>query len=114
MSDFTDDLIFDLDEVVFDDQEFAVAAVYQSVSGGDPVDVTVVPSYGREPAQGGYGRGVVAEALALVKVSEVPTPAYRDRLTINGRQWRVAEVIEGDGRTWSLALVDDQRPSLRG
>lgn len=114
MSGFQDDLLVDIEEVVFDVDHFASAAVYQSVSGGEALPITVVPSYGREPAQSGYGRGVAAEAMALVKVSEVPNPAYRDKLTINGRQWRVAEVIEGDGRTWSLALVDDQRPSLRG
>lgn len=67
---------------------------------------------------GGKGHGENARTATLtVKVLDVPDPAYRDTVVIGSTTWRVFKdsgqevIIRGDGRTWELPLIRDERPA---
>ena len=53
---------------------------------------------------------VMARATLQVKVADVPAPAYRDRVVVNGQTFHVQPAWTGDGLTWTLELGRDERP----
>lgn len=65
---------------------------------------------------GGRNAPTALHATLTVKVSDVPAPAYRDPVIINGITWRVFQdeglsiIIKGDGLTWDLPLARDEKP----
>ncbi len=77
---------------------------------------TDIPAHIGEQHQDAQRRTVVV----TVRQSDVAAPAYRDRVVINGVQWRLfkdqnrnsAPTITGDGLTWQITLYRDERPRL--
>jgi hypothetical protein len=53
-----------------------------------------------------------ARAQIVVKKSDVAAPDYRDTVVIGSDTWKVRNIKEGDGYTWTLELYCDERPVL--
>ena len=53
-----------------------------------------------------------ARAEVTLRVSDVPDPDYRHPVVIGSHTWRVAKIIKGDGQTWTLELMRDERKGL--
>jgi hypothetical protein len=104
----------DLDTVFFNADEFAREVVYTPAATGVPKPIMAIVDFGGEVPDTGskfddgtvilvcerdlrsdFGR-VVARLMArvVVKVMDVPEPAYRDRVEIAGSVWRVARVFD--------------------
>lgn len=66
---------------------------------------------------GGSANAFIADyATLVIRVADVPAPAYRDTVIINETPWQVhqdetqAIIIRGDGLTWELPLIKDEKP----
>jgi hypothetical protein len=64
-------------------------------------------------AEGGRPGGVMLAATLQVRAADVPAPAYRDAVVINGLTWHVQNGWTGDNLTWTLPLARDERPVWR-
>ncbi len=91
--------------VFFNTDDFAETITYNGVSIKAIVDYGEY--YGDET-----GRRNAARANITVRHSDVSTPAYDDSVIIDGTTWRVFNIEEGDGYTWSLNLISSERPML--
>lgn len=95
-------------EVFFNPDEFGQTVTYDN--GTDPAaDILAVVDFDRE------GRYHADYALIYLKASDVERPKYRDKITIDGRVWRVMR-DEKDGlnvwlinRVWSVNITADER-----
>jgi len=100
-----DDINTDLGEHHFNLDEFARTITYNGS------DIPAVVDYGMSPS-GENAR----TARITVKVSDVPSPAYRDTVVIGSDTWRVFRdpnqevAVKGDGHVWELSLIRDERP----
>ncbi|MEX2648151.1 MAG: hypothetical protein WD673_03960 [Alphaproteobacteria bacterium] len=97
---------------------FGKAATY-TPAGGDPVEVTVVPTVPRksgDEASAGLGRALGAGverdlATADLRVSEataagIERPVSGDRLAFGGDSYAIRRVeLDGDRLTWRLVLA---------
>ena len=58
-------------------------------------------------------------SVLIVKKSDVTSPDYRHKVTINSTVWRVLKdesqgaVIKDDGYTWEIPIIRDERKSIR-
>ena len=93
----------DLDSVFFDTDEFARTVTY------DGVDISVIFTHKKDPEK--LSDSLREEGELRVKVSDVPTPAYRDPVVIDGNTWRMMEIVEGGEYTWKLKIAKDERPT---
>lgn len=104
---FSDDIAAALD-LWFSTDIGAVAVTYTpDVGEGTPVSIYGHVEYGAGE-HGGHG------AILDVRVSDVANPQYGDDVVIGSVAWRVARPggradFEGDGHSWRLPLVRDQR-----
>jgi len=91
--------------VFFDTDDFAQPITYNGS------DILAIVDYGMD-ASGENAR----TARIVVKVADVPSPAYRDPVVIGSDTWRVFRdpgkevAVKGDGHVWELSLVRDERP----
>lgn len=108
---FKDQMTADL-EVFFNTDEFAVNILYT------PVDdfaraITGIPAYGKNLAAAGSSDPAMAMMSLSVMQSEVPAPQYDEKMEIDGIEWRIRRISEGDGYTWNIDLEKDKRPAFR-
>lgn len=93
----------DLDDVFFDVDEFAESITYNGAS------IQAVVEYGKQRVKD----AIVFDAEILVKVSDVPSPTYRDTVVIGGTTFKVLQVTgsqpSGDGFTWRIPVMRDER-----
>jgi hypothetical protein len=91
--------------VFFDTDDFARTVTYNGA------EISAIVDYGVSP-DGENAR----TARLIVKVSDVPDPAYRDTVVIGSATFRVFRdpgkevAVKGDGHVWELSLVRDERP----
>ncbi len=64
------------------------------------------------------GASYAHHATLTVRRSDVPAPAYRDTVVIDGATWRVfqddgqAPVCGGDALTWDIPIIRGERKAL--
>lgn len=90
-------ILFDAESVLFGADGFSAAASYN----GNPVSVL----FRYDDAVGqreNLSRGAMGQASVLAR--DVPNPAYKDEIVIDGKTWRVDRVLAGDGHTWKLEI----------
>lgn len=110
MATLVDIIQSDLDDVFFDTDEFAQSVTYNGTS----IDALV--EYGVDLTQSfndGWQKSGASLVTIEVKASDVPSPAYQDAVIIGATTYAVSNVKSGDGYTWMLELITDERPRLR-
>ena len=94
--------------VQFNTDEFATSIVYNGTT------IPAIVDYGDSSFK--YGMETGRQATVTVKVSDVASPSYRDTVVIGGVTWRTFRdertdlTREGDGVTWQIPLIRDERP----
>jgi hypothetical protein len=57
------------------------------------------------------GRGSVKESVVVeIRKADVPSPAYRDAILIDGEAWTVAKPVGGDNIAWKVLAEKGERP----
>jgi hypothetical protein len=77
----------------------------------DGSSINAIVKYGKHQEKS--NEGTVTDATIMVLTADVPSPAYRDPVEIDATDWSVKEVEEGNGYTWRLKLVRDERTAFR-
>ncbi|SLN77301.1 head-tail joining protein [Oceanibacterium hippocampi] len=88
-------------------RDAGVAALY-TPAGGDPAAVTLIPS-GEQASAGAFGQEFVqAQDLYLARVSEMPSPAEGDAVTIGATVYRIQSPPRAAARgfLWWLNLAE--------
>jgi hypothetical protein len=106
MTAFTDQLDADVTAFLNPD-EFGQAVTYTPF-GGSPVSTVVVTAMGEDLEEG--PTSIRAAARLFVSVADVPSPAYKDTVLIDGETWTVQRVLVNDGQVAELAISRDVRP----
>lgn len=94
----------------------AALAAWFSPEFSDAITYNGVPIQGHV-TYGGTG-ALASQAVLTVRKSDVPAPAYRDEVVIEGITWRVHQdqnhpvIIKGDALTWDIALIKGERKAL--
>ena len=97
----------DLDRrrVFLNTSEFAVSMVNSAGT-----TISGIASYGQDLV--GYEmEGQAAAALVDVSVEDYSLPKRYETLTFGGYEWRVDNIMSGDGHMWKLVMVRDLRAS---
>lgn len=94
--------------VFFDSNEFAETISYNSAS----ISAIVEREFDLADINMASWDSAKVEAIVTVKVSDVANPSYRDTVTIGSDTFRVFQRISGDGGTWTLALISEERPTI--
>ena len=114
MGSFTDQITADLDNVFFNTEEFAFDIVYTPKATGTGLPIKALVAFGgvdniRGNSGDGYTWTLICErdvrsdfsrgstrtiANVVIKSSDIPEPRYRDRITIDGKDYRVTEVFD--------------------
>lgn len=107
MTTLADTITSDLDAVVLNTDEFAKEITYKGAT------IKAIVHYG--PRRTKSDQAVSCDAwLEGVKVSDVPTPAYRDTVVIGSDTYKVliddTTQPEGDGYSWIIDLKKGERP----
>jgi hypothetical protein len=102
-----DQILADLDAVVFNLGEFAETITYNGVAISAVVDRRGGPSKA--------SAGVFFDAFIRVKKSDVAAPAYRVPVIIDGKTWFTGkpEDAEGGEYTWRIPVVSSARPVMK-
>jgi hypothetical protein len=108
VSDFTDMITADLDDVLLNTDEFAREITYNGAT------IKAIVHYGPRRIKG-KDRAVSCDAwLEGVKVSDVAIPAYRDAVIVGSTAYKVLveddAQPEGDGYSWIIDLRNNERP----
>lgn len=85
---------------------------------GRPITYDGTPVVALDVIYGGSVGGAVHADTAVVEVActDVPAPVYQHTVVIDGVSWRVHRdrgrglAISGDGYTWKIPLIRDERP----
>lgn len=108
MSDFTDMIASDLDDVLLNTDEFAQEITYNGTT------IKAIVEYGKQKAKD----SIMFDAMITVKASDVPSPAYRDPVVIGSDTYRVYQDKEfqssGDGYVWQIPLYKGERAPIGG
>jgi len=104
---FRDDMATDLGAVFYNTDEFAVDGVYNN--GVQDTDITLILD---ADADGSGSPGATAEAW--VKKTQVPSPEYRQTITVDGTTWTIDQEkgragYKHDGLNWHLPLIRERR-----
>ena len=99
---FAEDIASDLENVVFNTDEFAQTVTYAGSQ------IPAIFASGEDLAS--RSESLAATALLIVRVSDVASPAYRDVVVIGSDTWYVRGRNGGDAYTWTLAIERDERP----
>jgi len=93
-------------ETLFNADEFAKEITY----GG--ATITAIVDYAKSGDDPAASR---QSARITVKASDVPIPALRTEVVIDGVTWLTAEPGEaqGDGLAWTIPLTRDERARMR-
>jgi hypothetical protein len=94
---------------MFANVDMARLASYQPAIGGDPVDVTVIPSLQNPEAFVGPSRARRNIMLFEVQVSALAAPRENDELTLDGVTWRVQSrpaYADDERLTWRLEAYE--------
>ena len=92
--------------VLFNLDEFARTVTYNGS------DIPAIVDFGMQAGESAKA------AVVFVKALDVPAPAYRDMVVIDGSTWRVfrdrnqSAEIEGDGHVWKIPITRDERPVI--
>lgn len=102
----------DLTDAILDTDEFATTITYNTAS------IKAIVHYGARRTRGS-NQAVSCDAwLEGVKASDVAMPVYRDTVVIGTNTFRVMKddsaQPEGDGISWIIDLVRDERPVIGG
>ena len=99
---FTEDL-----SVFFDDDEFATAASYQPVAGGDPSPIIAIVDRDVEQV-GEYGQVMERRTEISFQKSEYSAkPKRNDEITVDAEAFLVDGLISDDGAILKVAVRAD-------
>ncbi len=97
-------------DLMFDTTEFCETVTYNGVN--IPAIVNLGRDLSKEPGITAE-TALVAMATIEVKKSDMAlTPTYRDTVLIDGAAWRMLNIQNGDGLTWLLNLIQDERRAI--
>lgn len=89
--------------------QFWGESVSYTVSGGSPQTITAVVKQSRETLENTAATSKLSQALIVKKV-DVASPAYRDKVSIAGKQWTVEKVaVAADADFWELEIRKDEK-----
>ena len=107
MSTFREQRLSDL-AVFFNQEEFGRPAVYLPVAGA-ATNVTVILEEIDLLAAGAMGVNPAGVVKISVRAAEVPAPKVHDRITVDGTDWMVSEVVRQKIGIWLLLAVSKER-----
>lgn len=103
MATFKQQINADLEQILFNTNEFADVATH--VSGTVSTSVAVIVEEGQSLAENGQ----VTEAVIQGMVHQVADPRLDDTITVNGNTWRVLELMSRSGGVWRVRAVRNER-----
>ncbi len=84
---FKDDLENDLNDVFFNENEFAVGAVYIAKEPQQQYAISVIIDEINDPNES--GNAISAQAEIWIKTFDIPNPKHLDEVVIDSVTWRV-------------------------
>lgn len=93
----------DLEQILFNTNEFAEVATH--LSGAVSTTIAVIVEEGQSLAESGQ----VAEAVIQGMVHQVADPRLDDTITVGGNTWRVLELMSRSGGVWRVRAVRNER-----
>jgi hypothetical protein len=103
MTTFKQQINADLEQILFNTNEFAEVATHVSGTVSTTIAVMV------EEGQGLAENGQVSEAVIHGMVHQVADPRLDDTITVNGNAWRVLEPMSRSGGVWRVRAVRNER-----
>lgn len=110
---FKDQMATDLDNVFFNDTEFADDAVYNS-NDGTIVDKAMKVILDLSADLGGTDYGVADLVSITLKLADVPRPAVYDKIAIASTTYTIVNSIGGSGGAVTVAAETDRRQTVGG